>query len=347
MLKIFILKLLKTSLVLCSLLVLLSISCSMETGPQNPKNEKGFSHNYSAGPVVLQQHLNSKEITVADEIELSLEASAPENVKIEFPSPSTSLGDFNLKEILHLKDEMSGAGDNLKVTHRVTYILQPYLPGAYTIPAMTITYGESDTSTVVSELETEKIEIQVKSLLPPGTDQVKIKDIKPPLLLPPNRLYPVLLIGLILLLTLLAICGFYFWHKRNRKNAEPDVKLSPEETALRELDRLLAENLLTKGEIKLFHLRISDILRRYIENRFSLKAPERTTEEFLVELSRADSATDALLRGHKTLLTDFLTQCDLVKFAKHKPSLTECKKTVLICREFIEKTTGKIEHLRN
>jgi hypothetical protein len=102
----------------------------------------------------------------------------------------------------------------------------------------------------------------------------------------------------------------------------------------------LAENLLTKGEIKFFHLRISDILRRYIENRFGLKAPERTTEEFLVELSQSETTANVLLRSHKNLLTDFLTQCDLVKFAKHEPSITECEKTVFICQEFIEKTTG-------
>jgi hypothetical protein len=41
------------------------------------------------------------------------------------------------------------------------------------------------------------------------------------------------------------------------------------------------------------------------------------------------------------LLTDFLTQCDLVKFAKHEPSIAECEKTVVICREFIEKMREK------
>ncbi|MGW8288598.1 MAG: BatD family protein, partial [Desulfobulbales bacterium] len=300
----------------------------METGPQNTKDEKGFSHNYSVGSVVLHQHLNRKEITVADQIELTLEATTPENVKIEFPTYSASLGDFTLKDTRNLPDEMTGSEGNLRVMHRIIYVLEPYLPGTYTIPVMEITYSESDPVSEVSKLETEKIEVQVKSLLPPGADQVAIKDIKPPLLLPPNRVRLALLIGLILFVSALAVCIFYFWNKRKRKKVSPETALSPEEIARQELDRLLAENLLTKGEIKFFHLRISDILRRYIENRFGLKAPERTTEEFLVELSRADSATDALLRDHKTLLTDFLTQCDLVKFAKHEPSINECEKTV-------------------
>jgi hypothetical protein len=203
---------------------------------------------------------------------------------------------------------------------------------------MTVTYSESDTGSVVSALETEKIEIQVTSLLSQDTDQVEIKDIKPPLLLPASRVRLALIIGFILLLAAFAVCGFYFWHKKNRETVSPETALSPEEIARQELDRLLAENLLAEGMIKQFHLRISDILRRYIENCFGLKAPERTTEEFLVELSQPETTANVLLISHKNLLTDFLNQCDLVKFAKHEPSITECEKTVFICQEFIEKT---------
>jgi BatD DUF11 like domain len=316
---------------------LLFISCSRAPVPATSNKEQGYSQNYTAGPITLHQQVNRKEITVADQLELSLEASAPENIKLKFPAYSASLGDFTLKETRDLPAVMTGTGENLQIRHRITYILEPYLSGTYTIPAMTITYSENDTASVVSELETEKIEIQVKSLLDQDTGQAVIKDIKPPLLLPPNNLRLALLIGLILLLVTLAFCGFYFWNKRNRKKESLEIELGPEEIARQELDRLLAENLLRKGEIKLFHLRISDILRRYIENRFGLQAPERTTEEFLVELSRAETTTKVLLKSHKALLTDFLTQCDLVKFAQHEPSITECEKTILICQEFIEK----------
>ena len=47
---------------------------------------------------------------------------------------------------------------------------------------------------------------------------------------------------------------------------------------------------------------------------------------------------DLLLGGHKALLADFLSHCDLVKFARHEPTIPESEKTVSICREFIEET---------
>jgi len=188
---------------------------------------------------------------------------------------------------------------------------------------------------------TEKIEFAVKSLLPPAADRVEIKDIKPPLPLPPNRVEQLLAAGLVLLLAALFIAGLSYWKQRTAKKTPAEVQLQPEEIALLELEKLLADDLLTRREIKLFHLRISDILRHYIENRFGLNAPERTTEEFLSELSLKNHSQSTLLSNHKVLLADFLNQCDLVKFAKHEPTVAECEKTVAICREFVEKTREK------
>jgi hypothetical protein len=54
----------------------------------------------------------------------------------------------------------------------------------------------------------------------------------------------------------------------------------------------------------------------YLEERFQLRAPDRTTEEFLQDLRR----TTALDDTQKTALTGFLEHCDLVKFARFEPS---------------------------
>jgi hypothetical protein len=53
-----------------------------------------------------------------------------------------------------------------------------------------------------------------------------------------------------------------------------------------------------------------------LERRFHLPAPERTTEEFLQDLQR----TLVLQPRHKELLADFLTECDLIKFARFEPT---------------------------
>jgi hypothetical protein len=199
---------------------------------------------------------------------------------------------------------------------------------------------------VQKELVTEEVQVIVTSFLPPNATDLQIKDIKPPVELPLDITRLLWLAGLLLLFIMLGVAGFLYWRKSQENKKILVLEISPDELAFQELDKLLAEDLLARGEVKLFHLRISDILRSYIENRFGLKAPERTTEEFLTELTLDLQMQKALLGDHKRLLGEFLNQCDLVKFAKHEPTIGESEKTVIICREFVETTRLKAEGRR-
>jgi hypothetical protein len=67
---------------------------------------------------------------------------------------------------------------------------------------------------------------------------------------------------------------------------------------------------------RLFCIAVSDALRAYLEERFQLRAPERTTEEFLQDLQ----TTPLLTVEQKLGLTEFLQRCDLVKFARDEPT---------------------------
>jgi hypothetical protein len=65
---------------------------------------------------------------------------------------------------------------------------------------------------------------------------------------------------------------------------------------------------------------VSETIRGYLGQRFQSPSTRRTTEEFL-RLMEADAATP--LAAHRELLRDFLQSCDLVKFARYQPALTE------------------------
>ena len=81
-------------------------------------------------------------------------------------------------------------------------------------------------------------------------------------------------------------------------------------------------------------LHLSNTLRHYIENRFTLRAPELTTEEFLADLRD----NDVLIQSHKDLLKEFLQHCDLVKFAEHLPAKGEIQQAFDACKRFILET---------
>jgi len=72
------------------------------------------------------------------------------------------------------------------------------------------------------------------------------------------------------------------------------------------------------GDPRWFCFEVSETLRLYLEERFRLRAPERTTEEFLTEL-RSSKVLD---QNQQNSLAEFLQSCDLVKFARFEPTET-------------------------
>jgi hypothetical protein len=116
------------------------------------------------------------------------------------------------------------------------------------------------------------------------------------------------------------VIAFILWKYWRKKAAMPAfVPIVPPHVRAR---RALEKALLLISEPKPFTTSVSDTLRTYLEERFNFHAPERTTEEFLYELQ----STNILTLDQKSSLADFLSQCDLVKFAKYEPTEVELRK---------------------
>ncbi|MBY0523133.1 MAG: hypothetical protein K2R98_07025 [Gemmataceae bacterium] len=127
--------------------------------------------------------------------------------------------------------------------------------------------------------------------------------------------------------------GVAVWLRR-RKRSRPVVELPPHQWALREFERMEALDLAGSREVERFHTLLSDVLRRYIELRFGLRAPEQTTPEFLEGLRRSS----ALPAAQQEQLRDFLQRCDLAKFARADYSVRECQAAAAMARTFVEQT---------
>jgi hypothetical protein len=114
---------------------------------------------------------------------------------------------------------------------------------------------------------------------------------------------------------------------------------------LRELERRGAPGAETADT---WFVELSAIVRRYLERRYDIRAPELTTEEFLQELSRGaaqvGSGTPApagelrISAEHRALLVQFLERCDRVKFAGYRPDSDESLATLNAARGFVEDT---------
>ncbi|MBF0123028.1 MAG: hypothetical protein HQL21_06450 [Candidatus Omnitrophica bacterium] len=110
------------------------------------------------------------------------------------------------------------------------------------------------------------------------------------------------------------------------------------EIAYEKLDRLERSHLISEGRIKEYYEILSDIVRYYIEGRFSIRAPEMTTEEFMDKARCSTSLSDA----QKVFLRDFLDASDMVKFAKFVPSFDQMKDTLRFARRFVDETKAEV-----
>ena len=158
-----------------------------------------------------------------------------------------------------------------------------------------------------------------------------LRDIKGPLSLAYR--FNFYLAAALVLLVVLAGAVFFFLKRRKRVPAVVPPRPA-HQIALEQLAELKRRNLVGQGKIKEYYSEISDIIRHYLENRFMVKAPEMTTEEFL--WYARDSGK--LERGHKTLLKEFLSACDMVKFAQYAPSTGEMEAIFTSAEHFVNQT---------
>ena len=139
-----------------------------------------------------------------------------------------------------------------------------------------------------------------------------IRGIKPPVEIP----YEWLWLWITLIVIALLVAGVIAWLMLRKKNslAEAAPVVPPHIRAKQKL----AEALAFLTDPNRFCTEVSNTLRVYLEERFELRAPERTTEEFLIELQGSKHLT----LDQKQSLREFLQSCDLVKFARHEPTET-------------------------
>lgn len=288
---------------------------SAETG----RRPAAVEQRYKEGPNEVVLRLDRDRITAADSVHLEIEAAAPEGVEIRLPSPGEKLGEFTVAAVHPYAPELAGDG---RIRQRTVWELEPFLAGSYEIPPLEVGFGGET-------IRSGALKVEVTSVLPPDEQALDIKEILPPVDMPgiPWWVWGAGAVAL-------AAVGIWYWRRKRGRAASAPRTPEPHEVALAALRDLMKEDLLSRGEAKLFYLRLSAILRHYIEDRFGLHAPERTTEEFLHDLRTFAGLTEE----QKRLLKEFLHHCDMVKFAGYRPTREEIDRTLNTCGQFIAET---------
>ena len=127
----------------------------------------------------------------------------------------------------------------------------------------------------------------------------------------------------------LAIIGLIVWLiARSRHQAMPAK--SARDRALEDLERMADE--IERSNPYQFSIRVSDILRGYVTEQYNVPVTRRTSVEFLEGLTKASPFSE----DEKLLLEDFLTRCDLIKFARYEATTADSRQLLDEAMRFVK-----------
>lgn len=147
---------------------------------------------------------------------------------------------------------------------------------------------------------------------------------------------------------LVALVIIFFLVKRllKKKPVEETLPTVPSETLCQKTLRLLNEldekKLWQQGNVKLYYIELTDILREYIEQRFKTPAMELTTDELLNK-----SHSHKEMSKHYDELSQILNTADLAKFAKAQPLPYEHTQAMELAKQFVNSTKPVIVETNN
>ncbi|WP_089936088.1 BatD family protein [Candidatus Entotheonella palauensis] len=287
----------------------------------------------TTGPLHVTLTADRTTLGLADRLQLTLTVEAPTGTEVILPEAAEQLGTFTVEGQTSTGPT---AIDPQTQRWQQIYTLEASAIGEQVIPPLALSFREAGAApdTEPTPLQTEPLSVTVTSVLPENADVMAPQDITPPVALTAPRVPLGLWVAAIVVSLALAV-GLFWWLQRRAKRPVPPPPPRPaHELALEALQRLQRDNLMEHQAIEPFYVRLSSILRQYIEWRFQLRAPEQTTEEFLADAL----ASGGLIATHRDLLSSFLHQCDLVKFARHQPDRSDMQNAFDHAKVFIEQT---------
>ncbi len=292
------------------------------------------SKSVELGPVKATVSVVPAKPKVGDKLQLVLRVESEANVDIEMPPGTEALGQFR---ILRLK-ELQGELDGNKKFFEQRVVMRPGGSGKQYIPKLRVEFvdnrklaGMDGGVAKPQELLTDELVIEVQSVKPAGEIATSLAGARDELKPPSETVLAWLWPWLAALAVMALVAVSLTWYLRLR---EAQVRVSAYETAITRFDTLQNRGMPGADEADEWYVELSSIVRHYLEGRYSLRAPELTTEEFLREARRSADISDA----HRALLSKFLERCDRVKFAGYRPEKAESKELFDSARSFVEQT---------
>ena len=269
----------------------------------------------SANAQKIESSIDSLSIKIGQELTYKIEVDVDTTSLVVFPEGQT----FQPLEMIESYPvEDTKMNDRFKLIKR--YGLTQFDSGKYTIPRQKVVIGDY-------EFMTDSLQVEVSNIVVDTTKQ-GLYDIKPIIEVDKSSskwwLY---FLGILLILAFVAFLLYWFiWREKPLTDEEKVALLPPYERAKLALKALDNAHYLENNEIKAYYSDLTQIIRKYLDEKVYDRALESTTDELInrLNLLRDGNQIDISKDDIKNIET-ILKRADLVKFAKSKPDVELAK----------------------
>lgn len=266
---------------------------------------------YAEDSIRIHAQTDIDQIRVGDPIVLTVTVECPESARVIFPGDDLDLTPFTILDRRQTA-VASGAG---RIEETLVLSVSAYEIGQIDIPAMKVECELEDRTR--ETLQTQPISIRVATILTEQDQQPRA--IKDPLNYEASWVYKSLVLGGAAFLLALIIGTVIWLRRRLRAREVQQAQIQPPprpigDVAIDELRALRDEDLLGRGLVKQYYVRLTDIFKHYLAGRYAIATLERTTGEI-----RRDLAESSLSETDRRDVLHLLEQADLVKFARFEP----------------------------
>lgn len=266
------------------------------------------------------------DVKIGERVKVRFMIEYKEGTKCYFPeNPLTK--PFIL--VGHEKDIPTVTGINTVENH--TLILMPVRLGTLTLAPIEVPYIAPSGETKVAM--TPEVRIQVGGRLANDAKPELSPSGEPIHVYVPNTLliWTLFGIGVAIVACVLGILGYRAWVRWKEAHRPPPPPRPPIEIARERISAIEAMGLLEARDYKQLALLLSEVVREYLGGIFGFAGIEFTTYEVVREI-----ADKRLGKVTPQEIEDFLSFCDLIKFAKFSPTENEAGALSRRAREIVE-----------
>jgi len=286
----------------------------------------------NAQEVSFTATLNKNKILIGEQVIYQIKLEYNGKAALEWPGFSDTLGMKQI-EITGI-GEVTGSGNEKRTIKQQQITITSFDSGYYAIPPCFVIYNGDTIESNPLTLEVHTVEVDtskaIKDIKEIYEEEFSFAEYLQSIWEWMKEHWYVVAGGIVAIALLLF---FLLRKKKTEEKIVPKIILPADVEAFQKLKELENKKLWQNGLIKEYYVELSDIVRGYIERRFSVPALEQTTNEIMHNLRFAEMKDES-----RQNLNILLKTSDLVKFAKEQPVAYENDTAMQKAVQFIEST---------